>query len=211
MIDSQAASTALLAGIVAGVLFFIIPTVEVFRRPGFDMERHAISMLSLGEGGWVMKAVFIVTGLLTLFSAWGIHQAIGSGISGLVAAILIALYGVGLVLAGLFDAPVGLGFPVGTPMDQQPVMTTTATLHSLAFMIAFGALILSCLVFAWHFAADGQVLLAMLSGAVGLLLPALIYLGVSSTIAPGIAFYWAAMAGWGWFGVALWTLTPKLA
>lgn len=211
MIDTQAASTALLAGIVAGVLFFVIPTIEVFRRPGFDIERHAISMLSLGPGGWAMKAVFIVTGLLTLFSAWGIYQAVGSGIAGLIAAILIALYGVGLVLAGLFDAPAGLGFPVGTPMDQEPVMTPAAALHSLAFMIAFGALILSCFVFAWHFAADGQTLLAMLSVAVGLLLPTLIYLGVSSTIAPGIAFYWAAMAGWAWLGVVLWALVSNHA
>ena len=33
------------------------------------IERHAVSVLSLGEGGWIMKAVFIVSGLLTI--AWG--------------------------------------------------------------------------------------------------------------------------------------------
>ena len=61
----------LLAGIAAGLLFFIIPTIEVFRRPGFDIQRHAISVLSLGDGGWIMKAVFIVCGILTLMCALG--------------------------------------------------------------------------------------------------------------------------------------------
>ena len=53
----------LFAGIAAGLLFFIVPTIEVFRRPGFDIQRHAISVLSLGDGGWIMKAVFIVCGI----------------------------------------------------------------------------------------------------------------------------------------------------
>ena len=200
------ARTALLAGVAAGLLFFVVPTIEIFRRPNFDIERHAISMLSLGEGGWIMKAVFIVSGLMTLLCAWGIHQAIGKSIEGLILPILIALYGAGLVLAGMFDAPAGLGFPAGTPIDQQPVMTTGATLHSMAFMVAFGSLIVSCFAFAWYFALHSQFALAALSAVSGLALPTLIYLGVSSTIAPGIAFYWAAMAGWAWLGVTLFVI-----
>jgi len=207
MLDNHTASIALLAGMAAALLFFIIPTIEIFRRPGFDIGRHAISMLSLGEGGWVMKLVFIVSGLLTLACAWGIHQSVGTT-AGVVAAVLITLYGFGLVMAGLFDAPPGLGFPPGTPIDQQPVMTTGATLHSAAFMIAFGALILSCFAFAWHFAVDGQAILATLSAVTGVALPTLIYLGMSSAMPPGIAFYWAAMTGWAWFAVTLWSLRP---
>ncbi|MCB5425451.1 DUF998 domain-containing protein [Altererythrobacter sp. CC-YST694] len=197
------ARAALFAGVVAGSLFFVVPTIEIFRRPNFDIERHAISMLSLGEGGWIMKVVFIVSGLMTVLCAWGLHQVIGENLAGFTLPMLIALYGLGLVLAGIFDAPAGLGFPAGTPIDQQPVMTTGATLHSIAFMVAFGALILSCFAFAWYFAIHGQLALAALSAATGLVLPTLIYLGVSSTIAPGLAFYWAAMAGWAWFGVSL--------
>jgi hypothetical membrane protein len=60
----------LFAGIVAGLLFFIVPTIEVFRRTGFDIERHAISMLSLGDGGWIMKTVFIVCGILHSCAGW---------------------------------------------------------------------------------------------------------------------------------------------
>lgn len=205
--DQSTIRLLLLAGIAAGLLFFVVPTIEVFRRPGFSIERHAVSVLSLGEGGWIMKAVFIVSGLLTLACALGMHQVIGSKGSGLASALLIAVYGIGLVLAGVFDAPAGLGFPPGTPDDQQPVMTPTAIVHSMAFMLAFGALIISCFVFAFHFLHDQQSIWAVASLLAGLALPTLIGLGISSTIAPGIAFYWAAMLGWVWLGVTAYLLS----
>lgn len=186
----------ILAGVAAGILFFIVPTIAIFRRPGFDIERHAISMLSLGDGGWVMKSVFIVSGLLTALCAAGLYRALAPGWPGLIAALLIALFALGLILAGFFDAPAGLGFPPGTAEDQQPVMSPGAVVHSLAFMIAFGGLITACFAFSLHFLLAQQWLYAVLSAVVGLALPALIALGTSQTIAPGIAFYWATMLGW---------------
>jgi Protein of unknown function (DUF998) len=193
----------LLTGIAAGLMFFIIPTIEVFRRPGFNIERHAISMLSLGEGGWIMKAVFLTCGVLTLMCALGIYMELARGRGGLVAPLLIGAYGAGLLLAGFFDAPAGLGFPPGTPDDQAPIMTTSATLHSVGFMVAFSALIVSCFVFALHFLHEQQTIWAAVSLVTGLALPALIGLGVSMIVAPGIAFYWAAMLGWLWLGMTV--------
>ena len=193
----------LFAGIAAGLLFFIVPTIEVFRRPGFDIQRHAISMLSLGDGGWVMKAVFIVCGLLTLMCALGIYIEMSRGWARFAAALLIGAYGLGLILAGVFDAPAGLGFPPGTPQDQAPVMTPSAILHSVAFMVAFSALIASCFVFALYFLHVQQTIWAVISLVAGIALPALIGLGISMTMAPGIALYWAAMLGWLWFVATL--------
>ena len=193
----------LFAGIAAGLLFFIVPTIEVFRRPGFDIQRHAISVLSLGDGGWVMKAVFIVCGLLTLMCALGIYMELTRGWVRFAAPLLIGAYGLGLILAGVFDAPAGLGFPPGTPQDQAPVMTPSAILHSVAFMVAFSALIASCFVFALYFLHVQQTIWAVISLVAGIALPALIGLGISMTMAPGIAFYWAAMLGWLWFVATL--------
>jgi hypothetical protein len=193
----------LYAGILAGLLFFIIPTIEIFRRPAFDITRHAISMLSLGEGGWIMKTVFVICGLLTLAAAAGIFIRTSSALSGSLAALLIAGYGIGLILAGFFDAPEGLGFPPGTPADQQPVMTRDAQIHSLAFMIAFGSLIISCFVFAVFFIKSGAPLWGATSIAVGLALPVMIASGISMVVAPGVAFYFAAMLGWLWLGLVL--------
>lgn len=201
MADTDMGRLLLFAGVAAGVLFFVVPTIEVFRRPAFDISRHAISMLSLGEGGWKMKSVFIVSGLLTFACAVGMFGALGRGWAGIAALLLIGAYGAGLVLAGIYDAPAGLGFPVGTPLDQQPVMTREATLHSIAFMVAFSGLILACLALGTHFLLEEQLALGVASIIVGLALPALIALGVSSVILPGIAFYWAGMLGWLWLGV----------
>lgn len=200
----------LLAGIPAGLLFFLIPTIELYRRPDFEIRRHAISMLSLGERGWIMKMVFIICGLLTLLCAFGIYLELARGQGGFLAPLLIGAYGLGLLIAGLFDAPAGLGFPPGTPDDQAPVMTASATLHSVGFMLAFGALIFSCFVFALHFTHAGQNLWAAFSLLTGLALPALIGLGLSMTMPPGIAFYWAGMLAWLWLGITV-LLLPQAA
>lgn len=197
----------LLAGAAAGVLFFVVPTVEIFRRPGFDLERHAISMLSLGPDGWLMKVVFIATGVLTLLCALGLQRA-AAGWPGLTGAVLIGAFAVGLVLAGLFDAPAGLGFPPGVPHDQAPVMSAGAVVHSIAFMVAFSGLIAACFAFTAHFLFAQHPILAGASAAVGLALPALIALGMTSTMAPGVAFYWATMLGWLWLGVTVTKLLP---
>lgn len=200
MADTDPGRWLLFAGVAAGLLFFVVPTIEIFRRPAFDISRHAISMLSLGEGGWVMKAVFVISGLLTFACAIGMYRALERGWAGIAALLLIGAYGAGLVLAGIYDAPAGLGFPAGTPLDQQPVMTREATLHSVAFMVAFGGLILACFALGTYFLLAEQLAFGAASLVAGLALPALIALGVSSVILPGIAFYWAGMLGWLWLG-----------
>ncbi|HTN97499.1 MAG TPA: DUF998 domain-containing protein, partial [Nordella sp.] len=125
------------------------------------------------------------------------------GQGGVLAPLLIAAYGLGLLIAGVFDAPAGLGFPPGTPDDMAPVMTAGAKLHSVGFMVAYGALIVSCFVFALHFLHGQMIFWAAASALTGLALPALIGLGMSMIMAPGIAFYWAAMLGWFWLGITV--------
>lgn len=184
------------AAIAAGLLFFAVTIVEIFARPGFDIQRHAISVLSLGPRGWVMKATFLLSGLLTLACAVGLRRA-GQGVAG---PVLVALYGAGLVLAGLFDAPPGMGFPPGTPDDAMPVMTTGAIVHSIAFMLAFGSLIVATFVFARRFARGGDRRAATLSALAGVAMPTLIAMGMASIVATGVAFYVAAMLAWIWLG-----------
>jgi hypothetical protein len=197
-----------LAGIAAGIGFVLVATVETFTRPGFDLKRHAISMLSLGDRGWVMTATFIVSGLLTLLCAVGLRYAGGIELWG---PLLIAFYGAGLILAGIFPAPAGLGFPPGTPADLQPVMDTGAKLHSAGFMLAFGSLIIACFVFATGFWQAGLPGWAVFSMAAGLAIPACIAAGVSNTVAPGIAFYVAAVLAWLWLGALAWQRTGHIA
>jgi len=199
-----------LAGIVAGISFVLVSTIEAFTRPGFDLKRHAISMLSLGDRGWVMVATFIVSGLLTLLCAIGLRYAGPGGSVELWGPLLIGIYGAGLILAGAFPAPAGLGFPPGTPDDLVPVMDTGAKLHSVGFVMAFSALIVACFIFAAGFWQAGLTGWAALSIAAGLAMPALIASGMSGKIAPGIAFYIAAALAWLWLGGVVWQRTGQI-
>lgn len=180
----------LTAGIVAAALFFVVTTMEIFLRPGFSIARHAISMLSLGERGWLMIVTFIISGLLTVLFAIGVWQASWIG------ALLFGLYGVGLMLAGIFPAPAGMGFPPGTPDDMMPVMDRGAIMHSFAFMVAFSSLILASFVMAVHFWLAGAAMPALFLAVAGVAMPLLIGLGMASVIVTGVAFYAAAMIAW---------------
>lgn len=196
MLNDQLNTTGalLLSGVAAGIVFIGVTAVEIFARPGFDITRHAVSVLSLGERGWVMIATFIASGLLTLLCAIGMRQALAGGGGEIWVPILIGLYGIGLVLAGVFPAPPGMGFPPGTPNDMMPVMTPTAIVHSIAFMLAFTSLIVACFVFAWVFSGSGAW--SILYAGAGVLIPVLIVLGIANIVATGIAFYLAAILAW---------------
>ena len=64
----------LACGIVAGPLFLVVALIQAFTRDGFDLSRHPISLLSLGELGWIQIANFIVTGGLYVACAVGLRR-----------------------------------------------------------------------------------------------------------------------------------------
>ena len=196
--DTSPADRRLLsAGGFAGIIFCGVATYGILTRPGFDLQRHAVSSLSLGEGGWTMTAAFILSGLLTLACAVGLARVLKQGRGRRAIPILIGLYGLGLVIAGLFPAPVCCGFPEGTPQDQLPVMTPSAIVHSIGFMVAFSSLIIACFVAALR-QSGGASLTSLLAGV---FMPLLVVLGMTNAIAPGIAFFIAGIIGWAWLAL----------
>ena len=40
----------LVCGVVAGPLYILVGVIEMLIRPGFDLRRHSLSLLSNGEG-----------------------------------------------------------------------------------------------------------------------------------------------------------------
>lgn len=192
MANDQTTQSLLMAGIAAAGIFFLVATIESFMRPGFNLSRHAVSMLSLGDRGWLMMATFIISGALTMMFATGVWRATGA----VAAPVLLGLYGLGLVMAGVFPAPAALGFPPGTPEDLQPVMNTPAVLHSIAFMLAFTSLIVACFVLAVNFWAAGSLPWTAFFALAGIAMPVLVGLGMSSIVATGLAFYVSGMVGW---------------
>jgi hypothetical protein len=202
---SPADRRLLSAGGLGGVIFCGVATYGILTRPGFDLQRHAVSNLSLGEGGWTMVAAFIVSGLLTLMCAVGLSHVLKEGRGRRALPILVGLYGLGLIIAGIFPAPACCGFPAGTPDDQLPVMSPGAIVHSMAFMVAFTSLIAACFVTALRLSGSAS----MPSLLAGIFMPLLVVLGMTNTMAPGIAFFIAAIIGWAWLAVVVMQLAGQ--
>ncbi|MBB5789342.1 DUF998 domain-containing protein [Jiangella mangrovi] len=164
----------LTAGLVAGPLFLTTWLVQVLVRDGFDPRKHTLSLLSLGEGGWVQISNFVVTGVLFAACAAGLHRAEVPGTRW--GPRLVALLGLGLILGGVFVTDPGAGFPAGAPPGAPEEITVTGMLHSAGAGIAMVSGIAATIVYARAFrragdrhdtrAARACVLAAVAAGAV---------------------------------------------
>lgn len=156
-------------GIVAGPLFLAVALVAGFIREDYDPARHPVSSLSIGPGGWVQIANFIVAGLLTLVFAVRLRTGLkASGRRTFAGPLLIGVWAVGLLGAGVFVGDPISGYPAGTPATG--IHTWHGQLHDVPFSAAgFLAMIAACLVFAYRFATWRQFGWAAYSGLSGLL------------------------------------------
>jgi hypothetical protein len=134
----------LVGGLVGPPLFVAVSFIEGATRAGYDPIRHPISLLSLGDGGWVQTANFVVLGALTIGFAVGLRAALPRlARPSRAGPALIGLIGIGHVGAGLFATDPGGGYPPGVQ-----AVGTTGTLHDLASLIVFISLPAAALVFA---------------------------------------------------------------
>jgi hypothetical protein len=140
-------------GLAAGPLFIAASLTQAFTRQGFDLARHPISLLSLGAPGWVQIANFVVCGILYTFGAVGLRQALGQSRGGTWGPLLVGVTGVGLIIAGVFTADPGAGFPPGAPAGA-PTMSWHGLLHELGFLLTFVAAIGASVVLARRYAAQ---------------------------------------------------------
>jgi hypothetical protein len=145
----------LACGIVAGPLFVAVALIQAFTREGFDLSHHPISLLSLGDLGWIQIANFVVSGALYVACALGMRRVLRGSLGGTWGPLLIGALGVGMIMAGVFVTDAGAGFPPGAPPGAPPNITWHGRLHSVGAMLAFGMNI-GCLVFARRFAARKQ-------------------------------------------------------
>src|SRR5262249_41571605 len=109
--------TLLIAGIIAGPLYVLVGLTEALTREGFDLTRHAWSLLSNGDLGWIHMALMVTTGLLTIAGAAGMRRGLQvAGDRGRTwGPLLVGVYGAGVFAAGFLVADPMLGFPPGTP------------------------------------------------------------------------------------------------
>jgi len=146
----------LACGVVAGPLFIVVALLQVLTRDGFDLSRHPLSLLSLGDLGWVQISNFVVSGLLSVAFAVGLRWVLHPGRAGTWGPLLVGAYGVGLIMGGVFVADPALGFPPGTPQGVPDQLSWHAVLHAIAPPMAFLSLIVACLVFVAGLAYSGN-------------------------------------------------------
>src|SRR5829696_9687040 len=108
--DATTTRAMLAAGVLAGPLFVATVTLQIFTRDGFDLRRHPISLLSVGEHGWLQVANFIVAGALSIIFSLGVARVLTDGPGSRWGPRFFALFGVGLVIGGIFRADPALGF-----------------------------------------------------------------------------------------------------
>ena len=148
-------SRLLACGMVAGPLFLTVGLAQAFTRDGYDLSRHPLSLLSLGDLGWVQIANFAVTGGLFIASAVGMRRVLHPGRAGTWGPLLVGALGAGLVMAGVFVADAGAGFPPGAP-EGAPEISWHGVLHEVGFVLATLGMVAGCLVFARRFAGLRQ-------------------------------------------------------
>jgi hypothetical protein len=113
--------------------------------------------------------------------------------------LLLGLYGLGLVGAGIFTADPALGFPPGTPADARSV-SWHGLLHLVCGGIGFLGLIAACFVLARRFAGLRDRRWALASAVTGVVFLAG-FAGIASGSGSGwtiLGFWIAVVVAWTW-------------
>ncbi len=207
--DMAAAITRSLLGwgILAGPFYLLLGLAEALTRDGFDLSRHPLSVLMLGDWGWVQRLNLLLSALMTLAAAVGLMRAMGKRVAG----VLVGAYAVCLALSGVFAPDPMAGFPPGAPMGQ---VSLGGLLHMAFGAAGFCLLVAACFNAASWYSHRGETAFSTLSRiAGGTVIVGFIAGAVLSTRAVGIAALWAAVVvGWAWlaaFSARLYRSVPK--
>ncbi|MFI5529940.1 DUF998 domain-containing protein [Kitasatospora sp. NPDC051853] len=191
----RAPAPLLLTGtIAAGPVFLGAGLVQGLTRDGFDFTRNALSQLSLGPLGWIQVGFFLLAGLLTLAGAAGLRHTLRGGPGGTWGPRLIGVFGLSFLIAGLFTADPGAGFPPGTPLTGPVTLSGHGAVHMAAGMIGYLALCAAFPVLARSFAARGERGWATATR----LVPVPVLVGFAASAATVAAFTAAAALGLLW-------------
>ena len=188
-------------GVLAGPFYVTVTLVQaLFLRPGFDLGHDDVSLLSNGSLGWIQVANFLLTGLMVVAWAVGVRRALGPGTTW--APVLLAMYGIGMIGAGIFSADPMNGFPAGAPAGRPETITVHGMLHIVFAGLGFLAFVGACFVMARRFARRRNPAWMWFSLTTGVVFLAA-FAGVasgSSSEAVVIGFWIGLLVAWAWIG-----------
>ncbi|PUB31675.1 uncharacterized protein DUF998 [Promicromonospora sp. AC04] len=128
--DTAAAVTRSMLGwgVVAGPFYLVVGLVLALTREGFDFTRHPLSVLMLGEGGWMQITNLALSGVMVLVAGIGMVRAGARGTG-----IGVGIYGAAMVASAIFPPDPMPGFPPG--QDGATTPGISGILH-----LAFGGI-----------------------------------------------------------------------
>lgn len=193
-------------GVLAGPLYVASWLIQAATRTGFSLRTDEASLLADGHLGWIQAATFLLTGAMVLAAAIGIGRALGHSRAGTWMARLVAVYGLGLMAAGLFRADPMDGFPPGTPAGPARHLTWHGNLHVLVGGLGFLGLIAAAFVAARVFRRLGSPRWALASAAAGAIFLACNVAGAGLGTRHEVAYNLLLTAGivvaWAWLTAA---------
>lgn len=114
------------------LLFPAVFLVDGWLRRGYSSLRHTVSALATGSRSWLQTVNFILCGTAITIGAAGLVLS-GS----FILAAAVAVFGLGLVLSGVFPMDPMRGYPPGTARDDPQGFSTAHRLHDAAGAVVF--------------------------------------------------------------------------
>jgi hypothetical protein len=184
----------LLCGAVAGPLFLFIVLIQDYMRPGYNPRIHPLSLLSLGKWGWIQILNFVVAGVLNLYYARGLWKRLDGRIASIGAPLCVGIYGLALIVVGLFPTDPADGFPPGSIASAAP--SWHGMVHALGALFVFIPLAISLVMFWRFFASEHQPGWASYAIVSAIIIVALFFGGVSSPLRLARMLRLATLVGW---------------
>jgi hypothetical protein len=184
----------LFCGAVAGPLFILTVLIQDYTRPDFNPRLHLLSLLSLGDWGWVQIMNFVLAGVLNLLYAWGLRRRLHPGRAGAWGPLLIGAYGLGLITVGVFRTDPAAGFPPGVVAPAQP--SWHGAIHALVAGLTFLALSAALAVFVRFFLARKERWWAFYCLASAVLMLVIFFGGISNATLAARTLRLSTLIGW---------------
>jgi Protein of unknown function (DUF998) len=184
----------LLCGAIAGPFFLFTVLIQDYTRPGFDPRLDLLSLLSLGDWGWVQMVNFALAGVLNLLYAVGLWRRLHPGRAGTWGPLLIGAYGLGLIAVGVFRTDPADGFPPGAIAPAGP--SWHGAIHALGGLFIFIVLAAALAVFTRFFLARKERWWAFYCLASAVLLLLIFFTGFSNAAFTARTLRLATFIGW---------------
>lgn len=188
-------------GVLVGPFYLVVSLVQAFVRDGFDLMRHALSLLANGPGGWVQTANLALSGLMVIAAAVGFRRVLGP--KSRAVAWFLGAFGASMIVAAVFTADPVDGFPPGTPEGFPTSISTAGLIHFIAGALGFVFLAVSCFFAAATMSRRKVPSLARFSLLAGLAVVLGFFGGAAfSSMSGGILGIWfSVLVGWTWLAI----------